>query len=132
MCRWCCYFVAFKAHILHICACFCLSEQASNFSLTARKPFVAKLIKVRISSQVSQNNLGLRHWCDQNDDLKSYGWLKHDGATFGYQEIVDRGLNITTSFVKRNRDDDDDADDAEDWTARIEVDVADGIKKQKR
>ena len=31
--------------------------------------------------------------------LRRYGWLRHDGRTFGEQELLDGGLNITTSFV---------------------------------
>ncbi|CAB3231882.1 unnamed protein product [Arctia plantaginis] len=43
---------------------------------------------------------GIRHWCDQNDQLATYGWLRHDGVTFGEQLISDPPHNITTSFVK--------------------------------
>jgi len=49
---------------------------------------------------VSQGSLGLRHWCEQGDNLKQFGWNKHDGREFGIQNIVDRGVNIETSFVK--------------------------------
>ena len=44
--------------------------------------------------------MGLRHWCEQGDNLKQWGWNKHDGREFGIQNIVDRGVNIETSFVK--------------------------------
>ena len=50
---------------------------------------------------MSPQNLGLRHWCDQNDGLARFGWNMHDGETFGTQEIVDRGVRLETSFVKR-------------------------------
>ncbi len=33
--------------------------------------------------------------------LEKYGWIAHDGATFGVQELRDRRYNITTSFAKR-------------------------------
>lgn len=31
--------------------------------------------------------------------LRRYGWLRHDGRTFGEQELLDAHLNITTSMV---------------------------------
>ena len=37
----------------------------------------------------------------QGDNLDRFGWLKHDGVSFGVQELIDRGVNITTSFVKQ-------------------------------
>ena len=49
---------------------------------------------------VTQGNLGLRHWCEQGDNLKQFGWNKHDGRHFGIQKILDRGVKIETSFVK--------------------------------
>ncbi|KAM3955537.1 LOW QUALITY PROTEIN: mannosyl-oligosaccharide glucosidase [Aphomia sociella] len=59
---------------------------------------------------------GIRHWCDQNDNLASYGWLRHDGVTFGEQLIVDRPNNITTSFVKTPG-----GEHGGHWTVRINV-----------
>ena len=31
--------------------------------------------------------------------LDRYGWVRHDGASFGRQEIVDGGVTLTTSLV---------------------------------
>lgn len=31
--------------------------------------------------------------------LQRYGWLRHDGRSFGVQEIIDGHLNISTTFV---------------------------------
>ena len=28
---------------------------------------------------IQQGGLGLRHWCEQGDDLQQFGWNKHDG-----------------------------------------------------
>ncbi|KAK9768353.1 Processing alpha glucosidase I [Basidiobolus ranarum] len=44
----------------------------------------------------------IRHSCEQGDNLDSYGYLRHDGRTFGQQEIKDSANNIilTTEFVK--------------------------------
>lgn len=43
----------------------------------------------------------LRHTCEQSDGLARYGWLLHDGESFGLQDIHDRGLLLRTEFVKR-------------------------------
>ncbi|XP_052754683.1 mannosyl-oligosaccharide glucosidase [Galleria mellonella] len=59
---------------------------------------------------------GIRHWCDQNDNLASYGWLRHDGVTFGEQLMVDQPHNITTSFVKTPG-----GEHGGHWTVRINV-----------
>ncbi|XP_026725549.1 mannosyl-oligosaccharide glucosidase [Trichoplusia ni] len=59
---------------------------------------------------------GIRHWCDQNDNLATYGWLRHDGVTFGEQLISDPPHNITTSFIKTPG-----GEHGGQWTARINV-----------
>lgn len=48
----------------------------------------------------------IKLWCEHNDDLKKYGWLQHDGKTFGYQEIIDKAFEFKTSFVKIGYDTD--------------------------
>lgn len=59
---------------------------------------------------------GIRHWCEQNDGLEKYGWIQHDGSTFGVQEIFDGPFLLTTSFVKRLS-----GLHGGDWTARISI-----------
>ncbi|KAA0202272.1 hypothetical protein HAZT_HAZT002463 [Hyalella azteca] len=61
-----------------------------------------------------QKMLAVRHWCDQADELSSYGWQRHDGRYFGSQVIQDKGMTITTDFVKRLG-----GKHGGDWTARI-------------
>ncbi|XP_052066310.1 mannosyl-oligosaccharide glucosidase-like [Mytilus californianus] len=56
----------------------------------------------------------IRHWCDQGDYLKKYGWLKHDGKNFGVQEIVENNFKFNTSFVKRPG-----GINGGDWSSRI-------------
>ncbi|CAG9861004.1 unnamed protein product [Phyllotreta striolata] len=63
---------------------------------------------------------GIRHWCEQGDNLEKYGWLQHDGENFGIQEIIDGPFKLTTSFVKSRVN-----DKGGDWTARVEVDFHD-------
>ncbi|XP_018320020.1 mannosyl-oligosaccharide glucosidase isoform X2 [Agrilus planipennis] len=60
---------------------------------------------------------GIRHWCEQGDNLEKYGWLQHDGTSFGMQEIVDGPFVLTTSFIKSLG-----GSHGGDWTARISVD----------
>ena len=62
----------------------------------------------------AQNHL--RHACEQGD-LERYGWVKHDGVSFGEQELVD-GLNnvlFKTWFVKKREMEQSDGE----WSARI-------------
>lgn len=65
----------------------------------------------------------LRHSCEQSDGLSRYGWLMHDGESFGRQEIRDGGLRLGTEFVKRPG-----GHHGGDWswrvTARTEVEAA--------
>jgi len=58
----------------------------------------------------------IRHWCETGDGLSRYTWTKHDGRSFGMQEIDDGAVRLTTSFVKQ-----DGGDHGGDWTARISV-----------
>ncbi|XP_078485384.1 mannosyl-oligosaccharide glucosidase-like [Ciona intestinalis] len=47
-----------------------------------------------------QSELPLRHTCEHGDKLLKYGWVAHDGANFGIQDVVEQGYNLRTSFVK--------------------------------
>lgn len=58
----------------------------------------------------------IRHWCDQGDNLPSYGWVRHDGVNFGHQVIIDNHHTITTTFIKTLG-----GDRGGVWTARIDV-----------
>lgn len=58
------------------------------------------------------------HWCSQSDGLSRYGWLEHDGKTFGMQEILDDDLLIKTSFVKRFG-----GTHGGDWTMRVSAET---------
>jgi len=65
---------------------------------------------------IQQGGLGLRHWCEQGDNLEQFGWNKHDGVNFGVQNILDRTVNITTSFVKSPG-----GTNGGDWSNRINI-----------
>lgn len=58
----------------------------------------------------------IRHWCSQDDQLPSYGWVAHDGVNFGSQEIIDKYFILTTDFVKRQG-----GTHGGDWSARFDV-----------
>ncbi|XP_004527367.1 alpha-glucosidase 2 [Ceratitis capitata] len=60
---------------------------------------------------------GLRHWCEIDDNLGTYGWTQHDGRTFGVQEIQDAPFELKTSFIKFSEG----RKLGGDWTARISV-----------
>ena len=64
--------------------------------------------------QFSSMDVNLRHTCEQGDNLQSYGWLMHDGLSFGVQEVRDKDFTLTTEFVKRRG-----GDHGGDWTWRI-------------
>ncbi|XP_065813717.1 mannosyl-oligosaccharide glucosidase isoform X1 [Labrus bergylta] len=64
--------------------------------------------------QFSDLDVNLRHTCEQGDRLQGYGWLMHDGITFGVQEIRDNDFTLTTEFVKKMG-----GDHGGDWTWRI-------------
>ena len=72
---------------------------------------------------VTQGNLGLRHWCEQGDNLRQFGWNKHDGRHFGIQNILDRGVRVETSFVKVAG-----GSHGGDWTNRISFNGVDGTE----
>lgn len=44
----------------------------------------------------------LRHECSEGDGLGPYGWVEHDGVSYGKQEVVDNraGVRLATSMVK--------------------------------
>ena len=82
--------------------------------------FILKIVEL-----LKQNDIGFRHWSEEGDNLERFGWIQHDGENFGVQEIIDRGLKFTTSFVKKFNADS--LDRGGSWTARIKVE-----KKHKR
>nr|SVE75633.1 EOG090X02G1 [Daphnia hispanica] len=61
-------------------------------------------------------NLNLRHLCDQGDNLEQYGWKEHDGKNFGVQVIIDKFIQLETSFITKLG-----GNHGGDWTARIHV-----------
>lgn len=44
----------------------------------------------------------VRHECNEGDGLGPYGWVEHDGMSYGKQEVADKkaGVSLVTSMVK--------------------------------
>ncbi|KAF7994307.1 hypothetical protein HCN44_003397 [Aphidius gifuensis] len=85
------------------------------FGMKTRDPqsLVSGLMWYR-PQNLRQGGESFRHWCEQGDKLDKYGWLEHDGKTFGIQEIHDSDVIIKTSYVKKPG-----GRHGGDWTARI-------------
>lgn len=47
----------------------------------------------------TNNPLQLRHEAQQGDRLAKYGWRKHDGRRYGWQELVDRDYAMNVTMV---------------------------------
>ncbi|PSS26953.1 Mannosyl-oligosaccharide glucosidase [Actinidia chinensis var. chinensis] len=60
----------------------------------------------------------MRHVCQDSDELKTYGWMRHNGWDYGHQKLVDQDMTLTTSFFKSNKDG---SGYGGDWTVRIDV-----------
>eukprot|EP00904_Undaria_pinnatifida_P001887 jgi/Undpi1/1169/HiC_scaffold_10.g04631.m1 len=69
----------------------------------------------------------LRHECSEGDGLGPYGWVEHDGVSYGKQEVVDNraGVRLVTSMVKPaqlvGHDHDVDGDSGVHLASRVEV-----------
>lgn len=61
----------------------------------------------------------MRHFCENSDDLSSFGWREHNGRDFGRQELVENDMILETSFVKSKGDGS--SGYGGDWSVRIDV-----------
>lgn len=86
------------------------------FGLQTRTPNSLVVGMMWFSQKIIDNSLQIRHWCNQWDKLKKYGWSKHDGINFGIQSIEEEDFIIHTSFVKKLG-----GNYGGDWTARITI-----------
>ncbi|CAH2034022.1 unnamed protein product [Thlaspi arvense] len=72
----------------------------------------------------------LRHFCENSDDLKSFGWREHNGIDFGRQELLQQDMILETSFVKSKEGS---LGYGGDWSVRINVKnkrMNDDVKKR--
>lgn len=92
------------------------------FGMKTREPYSPVMgLMWYFPKRFGPNREGIRHWCEQGDNLDHYSWVQHDGKTFGIHTIIDGSFNITSSFVKRYG-----GTHGGDWTARISVSPKDG------
>lgn len=88
------------------------------FSLKLSSPNSLETSLLWFANKLNQNGrLNVRHLCDQNDNLNSYSWLRHDFYTFGEQEIHDGGYRLRTTFVKNPAN-------SFEWKTKIDVEFA--------
>lgn len=69
---------------------------------------------------VKDGRYHLRHVCKHEDDLSTYGWIKHNGRDFGRQVLADHGMILATEFLKSKGDG---SGYGGDWAVRIDVQV---------
>ncbi|KAG5521863.1 hypothetical protein RHGRI_034177 [Rhododendron griersonianum] len=67
---------------------------------------------------VKDGRFSMRHVCQNADELKKYGWMRHNGRDYGHQELVDQDMTLMTSFFKSKEDG---SGYGGDWTVRIDV-----------
>ena len=48
---------------------------------------------------VYDGQFNIRHTCEHGDHLQRYGWIRHDGTSFGQQEIIDNGERIDIHVI---------------------------------
>nr|GMD23223.1 mannosyl-oligosaccharide glucosidase GCS1 [Ipomoea batatas] len=66
----------------------------------------------------------MRHVCQDSDDLKTYGWTRHNGRDYGHQLLVDQTMTLTTSFLKSKANG---SGYGGDWVTRIEAQVDESV-----
>ncbi len=57
--------------------------------------------------------------------MEQYGWREHDGRNFGVQVIIDKFIQLETTFVTKLG-----GNHGGDWTARIQVEPR--VSQQKK
>lgn len=91
------------------------------FGMRPRLPrsLIAGLVWVKHSS--GRVPVQIRHMCEHGDGLDRYGWMKHDGVSFGEQEIIDGNVIVKTDFLVNSNPEVGDS-----WTARISAEPRSG------
>ncbi|KAG7658741.1 Glycosyl hydrolase family 63 N-terminal [Arabidopsis suecica] len=86
------------------------------FGFRARTPLslVAGLMWLGVKDEMYV----MRHFCENSDDLSTFGWREHNGRDYGRQELVENDMVIETSFVKSKGDG---LGYGGDWAVRIDV-----------
>ncbi|XP_062618137.1 mannosyl-oligosaccharide glucosidase-like [Saccostrea cucullata] len=79
-----------------------------------RSPVVGLMWMKQFPDPRKQGSNKLRHWCKEDDELVKYGWLRHDGLSFGIHEVEEEEFIFNTTFVKRQV-----GHHGGEWSARI-------------
>ncbi|KAF8099172.1 hypothetical protein N665_0248s0002 [Sinapis alba] len=87
------------------------------FGVRARTP--ESLVAGLMWLGVKDDMYVMRHFCENSDDLSSFGWREHNGRDFGSQELVENDMILETSFVKTKGDGS--FGYGGDWSVRIDV-----------
>lgn len=70
------------------------------FGLRSSSPYSPIVSMMWFRNQFDpQHGFQIRHWCNQDDKLEKFFWNYND-LTFGHQTILDKNLQINTTFIK--------------------------------
>lgn len=72
------------------------------FGLKSARPNSTIVSMMWFRNQIEDDTIKIRHWCNDHDHLDQYIWTFNDLHTAGHQIIVDRNLNINTSYIRVN------------------------------
>ncbi|KAF8107945.1 hypothetical protein N665_0116s0144 [Sinapis alba] len=70
------------------------------FGVRARTPHSLLAGLMWLGDEKDDGKHAMRHFCENSQDLKSFGWREHNGIDFGRQELLDQDMILETSFVK--------------------------------
>lgn len=78
----------------------CLYGACGMMSCRTSRPLLLGVMWFDASPDaLQQPGSPLRHEAEQQDKLTSYGWLRHDGRSYGRQQLIDGHFNITVQMV---------------------------------
>ncbi|XP_028772194.1 mannosyl-oligosaccharide glucosidase GCS1 [Neltuma alba] len=86
--------------------------------IRARTP--KSLISGLMWISIKDGRYHMRHVCNNDDGLSTYGWKSHNGRDFGHQLLVDHGMNLDISFLKSKMVG---SGYGGDWAVRIEMQI---------
>jgi hypothetical protein len=66
---------------------------------TAR-PLLLGMMWFDPSDAATVHQEAIRHEAQQGDKLTSYGWVRHDGRSYGRQEIADGDYQLSVRMVR--------------------------------
>ncbi|KAF8069561.1 GCS1 [Scenedesmus sp. PABB004] len=64
------------------------------------QPLVMGLMWFDPADPATVQSAAIRHEAQQGDGLASFGWVRHDGRSYGRQELVDGDFRLTVTMVK--------------------------------